>query len=294
MLRTSYFKLENLEISLVLGYHNNSKFFSEEQESMNKKIITALMAVTLFAGGGAAVSQIKPARVIAASKKSSRFGVIQVASKSPAYQVVFTNGNTKIKKIAALKRKGKHLRFKANRYISIFYTNYRGIKYYVLNGGTLAVRTKNAKKIGKRKINSFKKSYVYKKALKKYQRDQKIKSWNDKLNQAKRNMKTFSAKVTNQTAYLTFNSKSNKWEQSSSVLPIGTELIVLCKVNSQNNNSTALYLATTANGQTIFVPSTAVALDDTNAQVPDLQTYEKNVKGINDIIKAANQALNKK
>lgn len=260
------------------------------------KIMTALMAVALFGSTGAALVQ-QPANVqaarVAKSKKSVKYGIVNIKVNAPAYRVAFNKSAIKVAKVSRYKQKGKKAYMRAGKQIALFYFNYKGTKYYYLNVGGLVVKAKNTTKVGKRRIPSYAKSTVYSEVQAKIAQDNKINSWNSKLTAAQ--PKTYSAKISTPTYYYVIGS-DNKVQRSDNQLPIGTAVTVAFKTSltatfNGQSSDIPFYVVAGTDGKTWLIETSNVTLDDSSAQVPDQTAYQNNQKNYSDLVNQARKDL---
>ncbi|WP_103662373.1 hypothetical protein [Lactobacillus sp. HT06-2] len=262
------------------------------------KIFTALLAVSLLGGTGAALVNANNQPVQAATKKAKKtykYGRAVVRANAPAYTAKFDKNVTKVTKVVRYKTNGKKAYMRAKTFSIAFYFNYKGTKYYCLKGSALTVKAKDAKLT--RKAPSFKKSVVYKNARKieaeNAAKKAKANEWQSKLDAITDQMKSYSAKTNDGASYVEVNS-DGKTSQDIQKMPIGTELTVIYKIPgifSNGGNKADGYFAITKDDKRVVVAASQVSLDDSNAKVLTQDEYSNLSKQLESTKKEAYKDL---
>lgn len=293
----------------AISYDVTKEFFKRTDETMKKnRLFTALAAVALLTGSGVglvennqnvATVQAATKKSKKSSKKAAKVARVRVKRGAALYQIRFNRQGTKVTKIVPLREKGRKQALRGGSFPGIWSAKYKGVKYYYIgNAGNQywAVRARDAKVTTKKKvptITAFVKANQAKANAKVAARKALQKSWQAKLDAAR--PKVYTGK-TNAKAPYYYQTSDKKTAQGS--LDIGTSLNILYKRQLSGQNASGqqikfdAYAVLSSDGKSIWlVPTQYVSLDNSNAQVPDITTYENSVKNYNSIYAQAKKAL---
>lgn len=266
-----------------------------------RKLFTALAAaVLLTTSGSALVNNVNP--TYAATKKAkksnkakkSTYATINIKRGARAYKIVFNKKGNKIKKVTLLKVKGKTQALRGGKSPAIWSTKYKKVTYYYIgNSGktAMAVRAKDAKRVGKKKVQSLT-SYIKKnQAARKAKVDaanatlkNKANDWQNKLDAAK--PQTVAAKTNTETSYFNVDD-SGKATMASDKMQANTAFTILFKIpdalSMSDGSKVDAYYAQTSDKKIVVIPVSAVTLDNSGAKVLTQSEYEAAVKAYNDM-----------
>lgn len=236
------------------------------------KLFTALAAIALFTSAGAVVESNNFSTTVSAAKKATT-AKVRVKSGARLYRITFNKKGTKVLRIKPLVSKGRAQALRGGTFNAIWSKKYKGVNYYYIgNSGNTAwaVRTKDAKVMGKKKIptiTAYVKTNVAKANAKKTARQALQKEWQDKLDAAK--PKTFTGKTNTEATYFP-QGQNNQFsnQPASDKLPLGTNLNIMCKAEGKTSdgNSIDMYIAYDKdNNKMVIVPASQVSLDSGSA-----------------------------
>lgn len=272
------------------------------------KLFTALAAITMLTSAGAVVGSNNVNTTVMAAKKSTT-AKVRVKSGAPLYNITFNKKGTKVTKVSPLKTKGRAQALRGDTFNAIWSKKYKGVNYYYIgNNGSQswAVRTKDAKVIGKKKVPTItafvkanKAKYAKAAAKQKAKVDQRkalAKQWQDKIDAAR--PKTFTGKVNTEvpsTGYGVVGS-DGKTQTPTESLSMGTKVTVIYKMTGlfkRGSESIDGYVARdNDDNKTIIIPTSAISLD--NGSVSDVLTsdqYQAANKNVENLYNQAKKAL---
>lgn len=270
------------------------------------KLFTVLAAITLFTSTSVIVENNNFNTTVLAAKKTTT-AKVKVKSGARLYHITFNKKGTKVIRINLLKNKGRVQALRGGTFNAIWSNKYKGTNYYYIgnNGKTAwAVRTKDAKVIGKKRvptITTFVKLNKAKAAKAQAKQKAKVdarkalaKQWQDKIDAAK--PKSFTGKVNTETIYGTVGS-DNKIQQANDKLSMGTNLTIIYKINDvfkgSSNNSNGYIAYDNDDKKTVLVPAAAVSLDNgSDADVLTQDQYSTAQKNVDSLYQQAKKALN--
>ena len=263
------------------------------------KLFTALAAIALFTSASAVVESNNFSMTVSAAKKATT-AKVKVKRGARLYRITFNKKGTKVLRITQLKSKGRAQALKGGTFNAIWSDKYKGVNYYYIgNSGNQAwaVRTRDAKVIGKKKIptiNAFVKANVAKANAKKAARQALQKEWQDKLDAAK--PKSFTGKTNTEAMYFPVENEKPSSQPASDKLAMGTSLTIIYKMTGAlktNDGSIDAYIALDKdNNKTIIIPANEVSLD--NGSASDVLTQDQYTaanKNYEDIYAQAKKAL---
>lgn len=258
-----------------------------------KKLAVMLSAAALIAPVGATVVSSNASTVVQAARtKASANAYVAVRRNAIAYRITFNKTDTKIIRIAPAKTKnGKHyLRLKSGRTRAYWSYRYKRVTYYYI-GGRYAVRAKDAKRVGSKRVPTLT-SIMKANQAKLNAAKAKLTAWQNKISAAM--PKPVAGKTNTASVYWVMSQDGKTFSKAGSELPAGSQIEILFKddamLTSSNGSTQAAYFAE-YNGSKIIVPAAVVTLDQANAAVPTMQEYANAIQNANNLYNQAKQDL---